>query len=202
MAGKSSLTITAEARVVRAAPAYFGLETNVSSPGPACSIPFSPEISVSGAPFSRRTSSAAAIAESFMDVEFDDELNRNINCAPGFALQRKLGGIFCRAISVINATFDSRRVPCLLHRKNESALRGRRSAARGECYRIGPYRSAGILDVMTGAATTAAAAGQGREQRQYEEPKHNAKAPSLGHSEQNNAHQWQPAHHCCHVVTL
>src|ERR1051326_7717026 len=66
IAGKSSLTMTAEALVVRAAAAYFGLETNVTSPGPACSIPFSPVISVSEEPFSRRTSSAEASAESFM----------------------------------------------------------------------------------------------------------------------------------------
>src|SRR5690348_14008231 len=72
IAGKLSPTMTADARVVRAAAAYFGLETNVRSPGPACSIPLSPRISVSGDPFSRRTSRAAAIAESFMDVECDD----------------------------------------------------------------------------------------------------------------------------------
>src|SRR5579863_3980931 len=65
-AGKSSPTITADALVVRAAGAYLGLETNVSSPGPACSIPLSPVISVSGEPFSRRAPSAEAIAESFM----------------------------------------------------------------------------------------------------------------------------------------
>ena len=50
IAGKSSPTITAEALVVRAAAAYFGFETNVNSPGPACSIPLSPVISVSGRP--------------------------------------------------------------------------------------------------------------------------------------------------------
>src|SRR5947209_19066369 len=61
----------AEARVVRAAAAYLGFEMNVSSPGPACSIPLSPVISVSGDPFSRRTCSAAAMAESFMDMSED-----------------------------------------------------------------------------------------------------------------------------------
>src|SRR5215472_15774947 len=60
--------MTAEACVLRAAAAYFGFETKVSSPGPACSIPFSPEISVSGDPFSKRAWSEAAIAESFMDI--------------------------------------------------------------------------------------------------------------------------------------
>ena len=67
MAGKSSPTITAEAFVVRAAAAYFGLDTNVSSPGPARSIPLSPVISVSEEPFSSRAPSAEAITESFMD---------------------------------------------------------------------------------------------------------------------------------------
>src|SRR6266567_5793803 len=66
IAGKSSPTITAEAFVVRAAAEYLGLETKVRSPGPACSIPLSPAISVSGEPLSRRASSAEAIAESFM----------------------------------------------------------------------------------------------------------------------------------------
>src|SRR5580704_2349277 len=71
IAGKSSPTITAEAFVVRAAAEYLGLDTNVSSPGPARSIPLSPVISVSGDPFSKRTSSAAAIAESFIVVGED-----------------------------------------------------------------------------------------------------------------------------------
>src|SRR6266536_457406 len=67
IAGKSSPTITAVAFVERAAAAYFGLETKVSSPGPACSIPLRPVISVLGEPFSRRAPRAEAIAESFME---------------------------------------------------------------------------------------------------------------------------------------
>jgi hypothetical protein len=66
MAGKSSATITAEARVERAAAAYLGLETKVRSPGPACSMPLRPVISVSGEPFSRHRFRAEAMAESFM----------------------------------------------------------------------------------------------------------------------------------------
>src|SRR5438270_5436145 len=66
----------AEARVVRAAAAYLGFEMNVSSPGPACSIPLSPVISVSAEPFSRRKSRADAIAESFMLIELEMRLNR------------------------------------------------------------------------------------------------------------------------------
>src|SRR5258707_1151640 len=60
--------MTAEARVVRAAPEYFGFDTNVRSPGRAWSIPLSPVISVSGEPFSRRAPRAEARAESFMDA--------------------------------------------------------------------------------------------------------------------------------------
>src|SRR5579863_5925282 len=71
-AGKSSPTITADALVVRAAGAYLGLETNVNSPGPACSIPLSPVISVSGDPFSKRRVRAAAMADSFMELEKND----------------------------------------------------------------------------------------------------------------------------------
>src|SRR5947207_1221380 len=69
MAGESSPTITAAALVERAAAAYLGFETKVSSPGPACSIPFTPVISESGEPFSRRTFRAEAIAESFMVID-------------------------------------------------------------------------------------------------------------------------------------
>jgi hypothetical protein len=65
----SSPTITAEALVLRAAAAYFGFDTNVSSPGPACSIPLSPVISISGEPFSRRAPRAEAMAESFMMMD-------------------------------------------------------------------------------------------------------------------------------------
>jgi len=67
IAGKSSPTITAEALVERAAAAYLGFETKLSSPGPARSMPFRPVISVSGEPFSRRACRADAIAESFRD---------------------------------------------------------------------------------------------------------------------------------------
>ena len=85
IAGKSSPTITAEALVVRAAAEYLGFDTNVSSPGPACSIPFSPLISVSGDPFSRRTSSAEAIAESFIGMEgfaCKSYTTENLHCRP------------------------------------------------------------------------------------------------------------------------
>src|SRR5713226_8133774 len=53
-AGKFSARITAEARVVLAAAAYFGLARNVIWPGRASSIPATPVISVSGEPFSSR----------------------------------------------------------------------------------------------------------------------------------------------------
>src|SRR6266576_2916351 len=66
MAGKSSETITADARVVLARDPYLGLEMNVSSPGPAVSIPATPVISVSGGLFSRRAPSLEAISASFM----------------------------------------------------------------------------------------------------------------------------------------
>src|SRR5208282_911935 len=71
MAGKSSATMTAVAFVFRAAAAYFGFETNVKSPGPACSIPLRPVISVSADPFSIRACTAEAIAESFIRVDED-----------------------------------------------------------------------------------------------------------------------------------
>src|SRR5579863_8075882 len=64
--GKSSATITAAAFVERAAAAYLGLETKVSSPGPACSMPFRPVISRSGEAFSRRNFRADAMAKSFI----------------------------------------------------------------------------------------------------------------------------------------
>ena len=66
MAGKSSATITAEALVSRAAAEYLGFATKVISPGPACSMPLRPVISVSAEPFSRRALRADAICESFM----------------------------------------------------------------------------------------------------------------------------------------
>src|SRR5208282_3738721 len=54
MAGKFSATMTADAFVVFAAALYLGLDTKVSCPGPACSMPATPVISVSGEAFSRR----------------------------------------------------------------------------------------------------------------------------------------------------
>jgi len=66
IAGKSSATITADAFVERAAAAYLELETNVSSPGPACSMPLRPTISMSADPFSIRALRADAISASFM----------------------------------------------------------------------------------------------------------------------------------------
>src|SRR5580704_14535529 len=67
-AGKSSATITADAFVVRAAAAYFGLATKVSWPAPASSIPATPVISISGEPFSRRAPSADTICASLIGV--------------------------------------------------------------------------------------------------------------------------------------
>ena len=78
IAGKSSATMTAEALVERAAAAYLGLETKVSSPGPAWSMPLRPVISVSGEPLSRRASRAVVISESFMG----DDMKRRINRTP------------------------------------------------------------------------------------------------------------------------
>jgi hypothetical protein len=66
MTGKSSDTMTADAPVLRAAAAYFGLATNVSCPGRASSMPATLVISVSGEPFSRRALRAEAIWESFI----------------------------------------------------------------------------------------------------------------------------------------
>src|SRR5260370_27101728 len=66
MAGKSSATITAEAFVVFAAVLYFGLDTKVSWPGPACSMPDTPVISVWGEVLSMRALRAAAISASFI----------------------------------------------------------------------------------------------------------------------------------------
>src|SRR5579863_6493526 len=83
--------MTAEARVVRAAPAYLGFETNVRSPGPARSIPLSPVISVSGDPFSRRALRAEAMAESFIDDDRTptriclDQAVDTSSCAASFA---------------------------------------------------------------------------------------------------------------------
>src|ERR1017187_1362942 len=66
MAGKFSATITAEALVVFAAALYLGLDTKVSWPGPACSMPATPVISVSGEALSSRAFRAFAISASFM----------------------------------------------------------------------------------------------------------------------------------------
>src|SRR5271165_5667307 len=82
MAGKLSERITAEARVVRAAALYLGFDTNVSSPGPACSIPFRPVISESGDPFSRRRLRAEAMAESFMSKN-EGATKSYTNAGPG-----------------------------------------------------------------------------------------------------------------------
>src|SRR5580700_2213673 len=68
MAGKFSATITADAFVVFAAALYLGLDTKVSWPRAACSMPATPVISVSGDALSRRAFRAAAISESFMVV--------------------------------------------------------------------------------------------------------------------------------------
>src|ERR1700691_91570 len=75
MAGKFSATITAAALVLRAAAAYLGLATKVSSDGPACSMPLRPVISVSGAPLSRRAFSAETMRESFMRIN-ETRVNR------------------------------------------------------------------------------------------------------------------------------
>src|SRR5258708_9884532 len=69
MEGRRSATMPAEALVVFAAAVYLGLEIKVICPGPAVSMPATPVISVSGAPFSSRAPSAAAIAESFMESQ-------------------------------------------------------------------------------------------------------------------------------------
>ena len=66
MAGKFSATITAEAWVVFAAWLYLGLETKVSWPGAACSMPATPVIWVSGSAFSRRAFRALAMSDSFI----------------------------------------------------------------------------------------------------------------------------------------
>src|SRR5208282_3654020 len=68
MAGKFSATITAEAFVVFAAALYLGLETKVSWPGCACSMPATPVISVLGWALSMRASRALAMSDSFMAV--------------------------------------------------------------------------------------------------------------------------------------
>jgi hypothetical protein len=68
IAGKFSETITAEALVVFAAALYLGLETKVSSLGPACSMPDTQVISVLGAAFSRVAFRAWAMSASFMAV--------------------------------------------------------------------------------------------------------------------------------------
>src|ERR1039458_2758359 len=66
MAGKFSATMTADAFVVFAAALYLGLETKVSWPGPACSMPATAVISVSGDAFSMRAFRALAMSASFM----------------------------------------------------------------------------------------------------------------------------------------
>ena len=66
MAGKFSATITAEAFVVFAALLYLGLETKVSWPGAACSMPATPVISVAGSALSRLAFRAWAMSDSFI----------------------------------------------------------------------------------------------------------------------------------------
>src|SRR2546429_9894036 len=66
MEGKFSATITADAFVVFAAALYLGLETKVSWPGAACSIPATPVISVFGWALSMGASRALAMSASFM----------------------------------------------------------------------------------------------------------------------------------------
>src|SRR5208282_171364 len=68
IAGKSSATMTAEALVVFAAALYLGFDTKVSWPGPACSMPATEVISVSGEAFSMRALRAMAMSDSFMAV--------------------------------------------------------------------------------------------------------------------------------------
>src|SRR5438128_3297245 len=65
-AEKSSAKIIADALVVRAADAYFGLARNVICPAPASSIPATPVISRSGEPFSRRELRVEAMSASFI----------------------------------------------------------------------------------------------------------------------------------------
>src|ERR1700687_3898256 len=67
MAGKFSATMTAEAEVVLAAALYLGLDTKVNWPGPACSIPATAVISVSGEALSRRALRAFAMSGSFIE---------------------------------------------------------------------------------------------------------------------------------------
>src|SRR5512146_2949 len=69
MAGKSSVTITAEAFVVLAAEAYFTLETKVICPGWASSIPATPVMSQSVP--SRRQLRCWARSESFTGTIVD-----------------------------------------------------------------------------------------------------------------------------------
>src|SRR6266478_5041395 len=68
MAGKFSATITADAFVVFAAALYLGLETKVSWPSRACSMPDTPVISVVGWALSMRAFRAFAMSASFMAV--------------------------------------------------------------------------------------------------------------------------------------
>src|SRR6266478_7805661 len=68
MAGKFSATMTAEALVVFAAALYLGFDTKVNWPGPACSMPATPVISVLGEAFSRLAFRALAMSDSFMAV--------------------------------------------------------------------------------------------------------------------------------------
>src|ERR1700690_3058374 len=73
MAGKFSATITAEAFVVFAAALYFGFDTKVSWPGPACSMPATAVISVSGDAFSSVAPRALEIWSRFIRMH----LSRN-----------------------------------------------------------------------------------------------------------------------------
>ena len=67
MSGKVGSTRTAVARVVRARPAYLGLETKVRWPGPASSMPATPVISAVGSPW-REAPRYAASSANFMVV--------------------------------------------------------------------------------------------------------------------------------------
>src|SRR5450759_3740341 len=68
MAGKFSATMTAEALVAFAAAWYLGWDTKVSWPGPACSMPATQEILVSGEALSMRALREVAMSASFIAV--------------------------------------------------------------------------------------------------------------------------------------
>src|SRR5882724_8092450 len=95
MAGKASSTMTADALVVFAAAAYFGLATNVTCPAAASSIPATPIISVSGEPFSNRASSADASSASFIGNSPECVSDRDCNGA-GVPAEDPQIGIFQR----------------------------------------------------------------------------------------------------------